>query len=179
VASANVETVFSGAGRLSMKSHCLGPQLKRGTRFHTATHCIALQTETHREIQEGILVCTYTATQCALQHTATHCNTLQHTIQKGISSRHVHLIRAHIHCNLKRSSPWRSFLAIYVAGDKSFCHLYEKTKVHPTPYFFACLKFHSKMGNCLFVVYWKWPRFLCFFVFLSFLGTESPNQSRK
>ena len=27
VASANVETVFSGAGRLSMKSHCLGPQL--------------------------------------------------------------------------------------------------------------------------------------------------------
>ena len=27
VASANVETVFSGAGRLSMKSHCLGPQV--------------------------------------------------------------------------------------------------------------------------------------------------------
>jgi len=27
VASANVETVFSGAGRLSVKSHCLGPQL--------------------------------------------------------------------------------------------------------------------------------------------------------
>ena len=27
VASANVETVFSGAGRLSMKLHCLGPQL--------------------------------------------------------------------------------------------------------------------------------------------------------
>jgi len=27
VASANVETVFSGAGHLSMKSHCLGPQL--------------------------------------------------------------------------------------------------------------------------------------------------------
>ena len=26
VASANVETVFSGAGRLSMKSHCLSPQ---------------------------------------------------------------------------------------------------------------------------------------------------------
>ena len=25
VASANVETVFSGAGRISMKSHCLGP----------------------------------------------------------------------------------------------------------------------------------------------------------
>ena len=27
VASANVETVFSGAGRISMKSHCLGPQI--------------------------------------------------------------------------------------------------------------------------------------------------------
>ena len=27
MASANVETVFSGAGRISMKSHCLGPQL--------------------------------------------------------------------------------------------------------------------------------------------------------
>ena len=27
MASANVETVFSGAGRLSMKSHCLGQQL--------------------------------------------------------------------------------------------------------------------------------------------------------
>jgi len=27
VASANVETVFSGAGRISMKSHCFGPQL--------------------------------------------------------------------------------------------------------------------------------------------------------
>ena len=27
VASANVQTVFSGAGRLSMKSHCLGPHL--------------------------------------------------------------------------------------------------------------------------------------------------------
>jgi len=26
VARTNVETVFSGAGRLSMKSHCLGPQ---------------------------------------------------------------------------------------------------------------------------------------------------------
>ena len=25
--SANVETVFSGAGRISMKLHCLGPQL--------------------------------------------------------------------------------------------------------------------------------------------------------
>jgi hypothetical protein len=27
VASANVEAVFSGAGRISMKSHCLDPQL--------------------------------------------------------------------------------------------------------------------------------------------------------
>lgn len=27
VASANVETVFSGVGRISMKSHCLGPQI--------------------------------------------------------------------------------------------------------------------------------------------------------
>ena len=27
LASANVEAVFSGAGHLSMKSHCLGPQL--------------------------------------------------------------------------------------------------------------------------------------------------------
>ena len=27
VASANVETVFSGDGRISMKSHCLGPQI--------------------------------------------------------------------------------------------------------------------------------------------------------
>ena len=27
VASANVETVFSGAGCISMKSHCLGPQI--------------------------------------------------------------------------------------------------------------------------------------------------------
>ena len=27
VASANVETVFSSAGSISMKSHCLGPQI--------------------------------------------------------------------------------------------------------------------------------------------------------
>ena len=27
VSSANVETVFSGAGRISMKSHCMGPQI--------------------------------------------------------------------------------------------------------------------------------------------------------
>ena len=36
VASANVETVFSGAGRLSMNSHCLGPQLLSDYAF---LHC--------------------------------------------------------------------------------------------------------------------------------------------
>ena len=33
VASANVEVVFSGAGRISMKSHCLDPQFLRDYAF--------------------------------------------------------------------------------------------------------------------------------------------------
>jgi len=95
VASANVETVFSGAGRLSMKSHCLGPQLLSDYAF---LHYNYKYDWLRPTLEEIIYIYIYIYNSCDTQtlkslcvaNKRTHTHTHTHTHIIYMQSRDIH-----------------------------------------------------------------------------------------